>query len=161
MCEMPAAAERGDRIPKGAKIQWSVIALAAVCTALAAVLAPGGGARPDKREPAGPERVFFSDIARQHAESRRLVANSAGLRLGMLARRVESADRAALGAPTTAPVTATPARDERVLRGALRKHLDADSVIARVELATGTSPGAARAAARLLSESLSLHRALL
>jgi hypothetical protein len=128
---------------------------------VAGVLLAGalGVARDERRgqESATPERVFVSDMARQTADARQLVTRAdASSGIAALARRIERQDRDVLGdarVVSSKPLAAEAGSDPGALRAALRRHISEDRIIARVELATGTSARVKDLAARLLEQS--------
>jgi hypothetical protein len=128
---------------------------------VAGVLLAGalGMSRDQRRgqEPTTPERVFLTDMAQQTADARQLVTR-AGPSAGVtaLASRIERQDHDVLGdarVVPSQPLAAEAGSDPDALRAALRRHISEDRIIARVELATGTSARVKDLAARLLEHS--------
>ena len=164
MCETCAVPRPDEPISRGAKVRLAlfcgvavIATVAVVARALTGEPAPAAAGKP-RSVPA--EQVFRADMRQQTANARALVVQANGSSaLAALARAIEREDSdispPAAGAATRDDVAPSP-----TLRRALRRHIDEDRIIARVELATGTDPSARRDATRLLAASQSWRAAL-
>jgi hypothetical protein len=161
MCESCRLPSDDAGLSRLVKLRLLLLALVAAAAAVA-VVADGIGPRSQSDRaaaavPLAAERVFLADITRQSADALQLRMRARRFpALAALAGAIEREDRGIAGGAavaSAAPVQGHRAGSLPALRRAIRRHVDQDRLIARVELATGTDPAAKQAATRLLRES--------
>jgi hypothetical protein len=152
-CHVPRSS--GSRVSRAASLTRLLLVFATIGALAAVALGQDSRPGPKPRARADADRVFLDDMARQAADAKSIAAQAADLPLlADLARSIESQDRRIAGA-SAGPPAREPLRSGHVrsVRDAIRRHVGADRIIARVALETGTGAKTTRAAAALLRAS--------
>ena len=154
-CHVPGS--NASSAPRATRITQIVLVLVTIGTLAAVALSQESQPAPNPRAPSVPDRVFLDDMARQLADARRIAAQAADSPLFEdLVRRIERDDRQiagdAPGAPARGRQRPGPVND-RAVRNAIRRHITADRIIARVALETAAGAETRREAAALLRAS--------
>ena len=146
---------QGVRISLAAKLQWSVICVALLVGVAAALIR--GEHRIQPAKPSNADVVFVRDLSAQSREGLALVrgATSASVRdFAAGERRQLAALRHVDGSASDPAGREVGAAGTGGLHRRVRDHLDADRLIARIELSSGTDP-ALRALAASVERSAS------
>jgi hypothetical protein len=160
MCDTCAVPDDTSPLTRVVKLRLVLFALVTLVAAGAVLGNAVGGTAGHPATVAPAEHVFVGDMARQTEDARQLAAEATRWPgLADLVRDIEREDRnIARGAPAASgrTVRGEPRRvQRRAVQHAIRVHIEQDSVIARVERATGVEPAPRRAATRLLGQARS------
>ena len=154
MCETrsPSTSDARIHVRRGVKAQWAALLTLGAVALVAGLLGLGprhGNPGPDAR---AADRVFRRDMALQLADARRLVRRAGGHSgLGRLALAIQRNDAVAVGSSLRVPGRSIGggAAASAPLRHALRRHVQADRIIATVALGARSDAAVRRAAVRL------------